>query len=159
MSCERHGLVRLASSRLHFPITTFLRAGNYSDLSSFFLILLKCAIATSNAITTTNHGLKRMTLQAVLQPATHNAAALPGAAENVPRTLGTPSRELRESAGPGCRCGFRSPGSRPSPAHRPPLSISIKIKADKPPMQDEFPISPNQKPNPEALNSWSRPSL
>lgn len=32
----------------------------------------------------------------------------------------------------------------------PPVSISIKIKADRQPLRDKFPLSPNQKPNPEA---------
>ena len=140
---------------------TFLRAGDYSDLLGFFLILPKCAIATSNAITITNHGLKLMISQAVLQPAMHNAASLLGATENVPERCWRcpPERAAGRVQGLDAAVALISPGPRPSPAHTPPLSISIKIKADKQPMKDKFPISPNQKPNPEALNSWSRPSL
>ena len=118
----------------------------------------------SNAIATTNHCLKL----------TIFASNFTSGKERCGFTLGHHTTEFcskscrlcpPERAAGGvqgldaARMAFISPGPMPSPAHTPPLSTPMKIKADKQPMQDKFPLFPNHKPNPEALDSWSGQSL
>lgn len=167
MSCN---FITLISSpcflEIHSPRCDIFKVwGLLRSFKVFFLsILPKQGIAMSNAIATTNHCLKLTILQAILQVAMNGAASHLGSSpqNSAPKAAGSALlRELRGEFRAWIRPGWLSfpLGPMPSPAHTPPLSTPMKIKADKQPMQDKFPLFPNHKPNPEALDSWSGQSL